>query len=63
MDAPDASFDRAGLVVSFAEALGLLSGGSGDSAPWPRTVVSAAVGRVEDDGLRAVLEVALTRIA
>lgn len=62
-DAPDASFDRAGLVVSFVEALGLLSGGSRDSAPWPRAVVSAAVGRVEDGGLRAVLEAALARIA
>ena len=62
-DAPDASFDRAGLVVSFVEALGLLSGGSRDSAAWPRAVVSAAVGRVEDGGLRAGLEAALARIA
>jgi hypothetical protein len=62
-DAPDASFDRAGLVVSFVDALGLLSGGSRDSAPWPRAVVSAAVGRVEDGGLRAALEAALARIA
>ena len=62
-DAQDASFDRASLVVSFVDASRLLSGGSDYSAPWPRAVVSAAVGRVEDGGLRAVLEAALARIA
>ena len=47
VDAPAARFDRAGIVVTFAAALGLLEAGSRDGEPWPVATVRAAVARVD----------------
>ena len=46
-EAPAARFDRAGIVVSFVAALGLLQAGSRDVAPWPVATVRAAVARID----------------
>jgi hypothetical protein len=64
--APDAAFDRAGLVISFVDAAGLLRAGSRDALPWPRSVIEEAVGRLaaefpEAGTLPALLDAALRR--
>ena len=64
--APDAAFDRAGLVISFVDAAGLLRAGSRDALPWPRSVIEKAVGRLaaefpEAGTLPALLDAALRR--
>ena len=43
VDALDAAFDRAGLVISFVDAAGLLQAGSRDALPWPRSAIQGAV--------------------
>jgi hypothetical protein len=63
--APDAAFDRAGLVISFVDAAGLLQAGSRDAQPWPRSVIQQAIGRfaeiAEAGTLPALLNTALRR--
>ena len=63
--APDAAFDRAGLVISFVDAAGFLQAGSRGALPWPRSVIQSAVDRLaevpEAGALPALLNAALRR--
>jgi hypothetical protein len=63
--APDAAFDRAGLVISFVDAAGFLQAGSRDALPWPRSVIQSAVDRLaevpEAGALPALLNAAMRR--
>ena len=66
VDALDAAFDRAGLVISFVDAAGLLQAGSRDALPGPRSAIQGAVDRLaaefaEAGTLPTLLNAALRR--